>query len=120
MPEGQVEGAVARGAKGLAPRGSTVIGEGTFEILDGVRRSKATEMSGRTTIPAEVVGSGGKVVHLPLSALRSPKATIDASGTGLSRWLTTLRATLAGSTPPPIVVQPGGRGVPIDKVTVDY
>jgi hypothetical protein len=87
--------------------------EKTFEILDGVRRAKAAEMAGKPTIGAEVIGSGGKVVEVPIEALRSPKAGIDATGSALPRWLSTLKQTLSGAEPPPILVQPGVRGTPI-------
>jgi RHS repeat-associated protein len=33
----------------------------TFEILDGVRRAKAADMIGNTTIPAEVLNSEGRI-----------------------------------------------------------
>jgi len=104
-------------AEGVGTRSA----EQTFEILDGVRRSKAVEMAGGSTIRAEVIGSGGRIVEVPLDALRSPKTVIDATtNSGLSRWLNTLRQTLGGSEPPPILVQPGARGTPIPQVTVEF
>jgi hypothetical protein len=56
----------------------------SFEILDGVRRAKAAQMSGQATIPARMDdGSGalGPVVDLPIEELLSPKPAIDISST---------------------------------------
>ncbi|WP_437960302.1 hypothetical protein WME76_12120 [Sorangium sp. So ce119] len=38
--------------------------ETTYEILDGMRRSKAVEIAGDSTIQAEVLGSGGKIIDV--------------------------------------------------------
>lgn len=93
----------------------------TFSILNGVRRSKAAEIAGKSTIQAELIYTGGRVVEVPLAALRSPKAAIDATThSGLSRWLDTLRLTLEGSEPPPILVKPGVGGIPIPLVTIEF
>lgn len=97
------------------PRG----GAQTYEIIDGVRRSKAANIAKQGSIEAEVLGSGGKTVKVPLESLRSPhKTVIDTSGSGLTRWLDTLKRTLLGEKPPPILVEPGSRGVPIEDVIV--
>ena len=116
---GALLGAGAEAGAGVAEAGEVAEGE-TYEILDGVRRAKAAAMAGQETIQAEVIGSGGKVVNVGVDALRSPKAVIDATGPGLGRWLSTLRQTLAGSQPPPILVQPGSVGTTIARVIVSF
>ncbi|WP_426733189.1 RHS repeat-associated core domain-containing protein [Myxococcus faecalis] len=111
--------AVAKASK--AAKGAGQGAQQTFEILDGVRRSKAAEMAGQTTVKAEVIGTGGQVIDVPLDALRSPKTMIDATtNSSLQRWMNTLKQTMSGSPAPPILVQPGTRGTPIPGVTVEY
>jgi len=109
--------AAAEGAEALAAAGPE-----TFEILDGVRRAKAAQLSGFDTIAAEI-DVGGRTVattDVPLSALRSPKAVIDTvtQPSALKRWLDTLRLTASGSKPPPIRITPGSSGTPIDLVGI--
>jgi hypothetical protein len=95
--------------------------ERTFEIVDGVRRAKAAELAGRTTISAEI-RVGGKVVgttEVPLSTLRSPfKDAIDVSSSPaqMQRFQSILKGTRAGDALPPITVQPGARGPSIFDV----
>lgn len=111
----------AAGRAWRAARRSTQEGRETFQILDGVRRSKAAEIAGKTSIEAEI-HVGGRVVgtqEIALDALLSPKSSISTQGSGLTRWLDTLRQTLQGSKPPPITVTPGPRGTPIRDVLVD-
>lgn len=116
----RVAAVAAGGARACSDPGGGGSGSGqpTFQIMDGVRRAKAAQLAGSSSIRAEVLGSGGKVVDIPLEALLSPKTSIDTSGAGLSRWLTTLQQTLAGSPPPPILVQPGGQGTPLTQVVI--
>lgn len=110
----------AQAARASAKSGVNAV-EDTYEILDGVRRSKAAEIAGLGTIRAEVIGTGGQTIDLTIDALRSLKSVIDAStASALSRWLDTLRRTTAGSEPPPILVQPGTRGTPNRDVTVGH
>jgi hypothetical protein len=95
---------------------------GAYEILDGVRRSKAAEIKGDTHIDAHIVSKDGQTIgkgKLPLDALRSPKKAIDTSGAGLDRWLDTLRKTMSGSKAPPIQVTPGSKGTPIKDVEIE-
>jgi hypothetical protein len=95
----------------------------SFEILDGVRRSKAAEIAEKPTILAEVLdetGASQGMRELPLESLLSPKSNIDLADAGLDRWTNTLRQTLAGSLAPPILVQPGLLGTPINQVTVGF
>jgi len=90
-------------------------GARTFEILDGVRRAKAAELAGRTSITAEI-RVGGRVVEtaeVPLESLRSPfKSAIDVSSSPaqMQRFQSIMQGTRAGDPLPPITVQPGTRG----------
>jgi hypothetical protein len=67
----------------------------------------------------EVAGRTVGRETIPLDALRSPKEAISTAGSGLERWLNTLRQTLSGSKPPPIRVTPGTRGTPIPDVRIE-
>jgi RHS repeat-associated protein len=116
LPEQLLEGAVAASRYSCAASNGE---KATYEILDGVRRSKAAEIAGQPSIRAEVAGSGGKIIDVPLDALRSPHPAIDTAGQGLDRWLNALGQTMRGSEPPPIIVQPGSRGTPIPGVVVE-
>ena len=95
--------------------------ERTFEIIDGVRRSKAAELAHRQTVRAEVV-VGNRVVEtldIPLASLRSPsKSAIDVSSSRrqFERWQSVLDGTKRGDPLPPITVQPGSRGPSIFDV----
>lgn len=95
----------------------------TFEIMDGVRRSKAADLVGNQTIPAQILNAEGKVVgtqSIPINQLLSPKPSIDVSTTvNMTRFMDTLNKTMAGSVPPLITVTPGGRGLPIRDVPLD-
>lgn len=57
----------------------------TFEIVEGVRRAKAFELAGLSTIRAVVQnqdGTLGPEMEVPLDSLRSPhKSSIDMSTT---------------------------------------
>jgi hypothetical protein len=85
-----------------------------FEIVDGVRRAKAAQITGRATIPARIDdGSGalGPVIDLRIEDLLSPKPAIDVSSAAkFNRFKDTLDKIRAGSTPPPIIVIRGQRG----------
>jgi len=77
---GKVLGRLASKSDGL-----TGGADETFEILDGVRRSKSADFVGNKTIPGEIFESGGKslgVTDLRIDSLRSPKTTIDISDVG--------------------------------------
>ena len=97
--------------------------EQTFEIMDGVLRSKAADLVGHSTIPAQILNVEGKVVstqQIPISQLLSPKASINvSSGAKMDRFMETLKQTKAGSAPPPITVTPGANGTRISNVPLD-
>lgn len=97
-----------------------------YEIQDGARRSKAAQLLGKTTIAARISIQGklGPVIEVPIESLRSPKTIIETGGAGFSRWRKVYRATEAGTFPtgdpvPPIEIQLGQRGVPIQDVIVE-
>ena len=88
-----------------------------YEILDGVRRSKAALICGRGTIAAQENGVGPEI-QISLDALRSPKDEIDATGVRGLSWGKILRATQNNVTLPPIEVAKGTRGIPLTDVVV--
>ena len=91
----------------------------SYEIQDGVRRAKAAWLCGYQTIPAQI-GDDLQVVELPLTSLRSPyKDSIDTSGPRGADWGLTYRAAQRGESPPPILVELGGRGPTIEQVKVE-
>jgi hypothetical protein len=109
-------------AEGLG--GASTLAGDSYEILDGVRRAKAATELGQETISA-VVQVGGKTVatgEVPVSSLLSPtKSVIDVSTpSAMQRWLSVLKGTQAGDALPPIVIQPGARGVPIPGVGFQF
>jgi RHS repeat-associated protein len=106
----------ATGAKGLR------YADESFEIAEGVRRSKAADMLNQETISARVIreGQADELVDLPLSTLRSPKPVIEArSLTDAERMASVLEGTRNGNMPP-IDVRPGTRGTPIKDVKINY
>jgi hypothetical protein len=111
--------------RGSRWRGGGEAGQ-TYRTIDGVRRSKAADIAfgkgiGDGTAPAEILGQPGQVIRVPVNALRSPKAVIDAGNpVNLQRWLDNLHLTLSGSEPPPIVIAPGSAGTPIPQVTIGF
>jgi len=98
-------------------------GAQTFEILDGVRRAKAADLVGNSTIPAEIIGADGRLIgtqNVPINQLLSPKPSIDVSTVDYwDRFMNTLNQTKAGSVPPPIKITPGVNGTPIPNVPLD-
>jgi hypothetical protein len=88
-----------------------------------VRRAKAADLVGNTTLPAQVLNAEGKIVRtqdIPINQLLSPKSSIDVSTTiNMDRFMNTLNQTKAGLIPPPITVTPGVNGTPIPQVTLD-
>jgi len=98
--------------------------EKTFEIIDGLRRAKAADMVGYTTIIAHILDKESKVIEttgLSLDLLRSPyKNSIDVSHQRkMDRFMETLNQIKSGSIPPPIIVQLGNRGLKIRDVDLD-
>ena len=110
-----IGGKTLRGfAKSLLKRNTTK--NGTFEIADGVRRAKAAQELGHTSIKA--MDHTGKTFQVPLKDLYSPfKSSIDVS-TPLNqfRYDRIYNGFKAGDALPPIYVNPGSRGVSIFDV----
>ena len=95
----------------------------TYQIMNGVRRAVAANLTGATTIQAEVVDANmvsQGVQQVPISLLLSPKDVIDLNGSGLDRWNRVLQGTQTGATLPPILITPGGSGIPIGSVTIGH
>ncbi len=88
-----------------------------YEILDGVRRSKAAQLCGRETITARENGVGPEI-QIPLATLRSPKGEIDATGVRGLSWGKILRATQNNVILPAIEVARGERGIPLTNVVI--
>ncbi len=99
-----------------------------YEIIDGVRRAKATEIAcaicnGPNSIEAEIFAADGSsmgTANVPLTSLFSPnKSVIDTAGQGLSRWIDVLKGAMQGDKLRPITVTPGSRGTPLSKVEIE-
>ena len=110
---------IAESARALAGDASQ-----TFEILDGVRRSKSADLVGNKTIPAEIIDAQQRnlgVTDLPIDSLLSPKSSIDISTSREADrfFRNNLDRARAGSVPPPITVTSGSRGIPIRDVVLD-
>ena len=74
-----------------------------FRIDNGVRRAKAAELTGRSTIPARIKqpGQPDELRIVSIDSLRSPKTELPLD----SRFLdNNLRKAQQGSNPPPIEV----------------
>ncbi len=96
-------------------------GRQTYEIGEGVRRAKATDIvtNGNGSVNAKVL-VGDKVVEtkdIPCCDLLSPKESIDVTSTRkkFERWQSIVEGAKDG-TLPPIEVRPGTRGTPISDV----
>jgi hypothetical protein len=100
------------------------VASATYEIVDGVRRAKAAQMSGLEAIPARIddgTGALGPVLELQITSLRSPKDDIDISTTAkFQRFKNTFDKTRRGSLPPPIIVVRGGGGRLISDVGFNF
>ena len=93
----------------------------TYQIMDGVRRATAANLTGATTIDAEILDANmvsQGVQQVPINSLLSPKEFIDLSGSGAYRWNRVLDGTQSGATLPPIQITPGSIGTPIRNVTI--
>jgi RHS repeat-associated protein len=96
----------------------------TFEIIEGVRRAKANQLLGNSTVPANIFNAEGKLVgqgNIAIDALRSPnKSVIDISTQAqLDRYMSIQRGLQQGANIPPISITPGTRGVPIQDIIFD-
>ena len=96
----------------------------TFEIVDGLRRAKAADLLGYTTINAHILDTESKIIdtrELSLDLLRSPyKESIDVSHRRkMDRFMEILNEIRSGFSPPPIIVQLGNRGLKISEVKLD-
>ncbi len=90
-----------------------------YEIGDGVRRAKATQMLWRRSI--QVVDNAGNTFSVPIKNLRSPmKSVIDVSTPrNLARWQN-VKELVKARNAPPIYVTPGSRGVSVKDIILKY
>src|SRR5713101_8481119 len=102
-------------------------GSSTYEVLQGVRRARAFQLAGYSTIRAVVQRSDGTQnpeVELPIDSLRSRfKDDIDMSTTRqANRFWSIWNAIRSGRADqlPAIVVQHGSRGKPIKDLGWTY
>lgn len=95
-------------------------GKEIFEIADGVRRVKAAEMCGQSSVKA--MNNAGKVFEVPIKNLRSPfKSSIDVSTPmNQARFSRILNGIRNGDQLPPIYVNSGNRGISVFKITFKY
>jgi hypothetical protein len=100
---------------------------GLFEIIDGVRRAKAFELSGAATVRVVLQrpdGTQGPEIEVPIDALCSPhKAAVDLSTPAQrDRFFRIVNAIRAGQGArlPPLVVRPGTRGTRIKDLSWIY
>jgi hypothetical protein len=98
----------------------------TFEIINGVRRSKAAHMAGHDRIRARLYSQGAaKLIQefdVPIDCLRSPhKSSIRQVTPGDQiRWQRVVAGAKQHPLPfPPIEIVEGSRGVKIEDVTFD-
>ena len=99
----------------------------TFEVIQGVRRAKAFQLSGATSIRAIIQnadGSHSPEMNLPISSLRSPhKEEIDMSNNRQAdRFWSIWRAIKSGNEDrlPAIIVRRGAHGKKIEEVVWKY
>jgi len=101
-------------------------GAQTFMIMEGVRRAKAFDLAGLTTIPAIIQYDDGTTagpLEVAIDSLRSPKATIDMSNnTQADRFWRVWKGLQAGQAQliPEITITPGSQGVLIRDVGWTY
>src|SRR5207248_7837147 len=98
-------------------------GSSTFEILQGVRRARAFQLAGYSTVRAivqESDGTQGPEMEVPIDSLRSPfKSDIDMSTTRQAdRFWRIWNAIQSGrgNQLPAIVVRRGSRGKRIEDL----
>jgi hypothetical protein len=122
--EGLALGITVIGSDGLTGElaAETTAGQ-TYQIMDGVRRATAANLTGATTINAEILDANmvsQGVQQVPINSLLSPKEFIDLSGSGAYRWNRVLEGTQNGANLPPIQITPGSSGIPIQNVTIGH
>ncbi len=101
-----------------APKGET------YEIIDGVRRTKANELLGNKTIKVNIRDRQGRLVkqtEVSIDSLRSPhKSAIDMSTqASTDRYMRVQKGIQAGENLPPIDVTLGQKGVKIEDIIFD-
>ena len=97
-------------------------GDETFEILDGVRRSKANEMLGNSTVRANIQESSKTIgtADIPVDKLLSPKKCINCRGPTNAKRMSKVVEEVRSGMAKPIDVQRGTRGTPIADVELVF
>ena len=83
-----------------------------YEVIEGLRRTKAAQEEGHTTIRGCIADGGhlGPEIDIPIEKLHCPsKDYIDPSGRGWVRWMKIKIGMERGDIFPPIIVTPGFR-----------
>lgn len=98
----------------------------TYEIINGVRRSKAAQMAGHHTILARLYTRGAaqllREFEIPIASLRSPhKSSIRQVSQGEQlRWQHVMDGANQRPLPfPPIEVVEGSRCVQVEDISFD-
>ena len=104
-----------------------VIVGGTYQIIQGVRRAKAFQLTGATTIRAVIQapdGTHGPEIEVLIENLRSPyKSEIDMSThKQADRFWSIWNAIQSGkeSQLPPVIIEHGSRGKPVQDIGWSY
>lgn len=98
----------------------------TYEIIDGVRRAKAAQMSGHQTILAKLYAIGASKLirefEVSIHQLRSPhKSSIRrVSPADRTRWNRVVSGAKQNPLPfPPIEIVTGSRGAKIEDISFE-
>lgn len=95
----------------------------TFEILDGVRRAKAHQLLGKTTIIAEIMDEEGNTVEVRAVAIADLRVTtknsIDVSTQVDWERFMKIFELVKSAVPAPILVTFGARGKTLDEIALD-
>ena len=95
-------------------------------IVEGVRRARAWQLSGETTVRAEILnpdGTKGPEIEVPIGSLLSPKTEIDMStARQADRFWRIWNAIRSGkgSQLPPLIIRLGTRGTPVRALGWKY
>ncbi|MBC8324539.1 MAG: hypothetical protein H8E27_02795 [Verrucomicrobia subdivision 3 bacterium] len=95
----------------------------TYSVLDGVRQSKAADLTGKQSIRAEVYENGVhiEIKEIPIKKLLSPKESINLSNENkIIRFSELVQKTKNGEKLPEIKVISGSDGVHIKSVEIKF
>lgn len=94
----------------------------SYRIIDGVRRAKVSQLSGRRAITAEIQTPDGVILEVrevAIEELRSAKAVIDLT-VSAAEWLRykSLENLVFQGLPMPAIIVMAGDGTPIADVVI--